>query len=209
MNRGCSVAVFSIRLWVDFGITAQRDCGSGAWRRRHIYSISSWGSSNVFGISMYEESVLIPGGLGAVVDGRSGLDVFPSAWWGGGGGGWNGKDGGFVIVAAFRRLFSYSAINSSALPNPSLSSGQLAARRHRCVEITLWPSCLIFLYIFQLHYPIFDVLLHSVYHVLEPIVFAKLSSMGRLLVQCGEGRVFERETYEEMIFDISKSRDGN
>lgn len=45
-------------------------------------------------------------------------------------------------------------------------------------------------------------LLHSVYHVLEPIVFAKLSGMGRLLVQCGEGRVFERETCEEMIYDI-------
>lgn len=63
MNCGWRRAVSATREYVGYGTTAQRDWGSEAWRRRHIYSISLGGSCKVLGISMYDERVLTPGGL--------------------------------------------------------------------------------------------------------------------------------------------------
>lgn len=49
-----------MRWYIERGITAQRDLGSEAKRRRQMYSISFLGREESLGRSTYEESGLIP-----------------------------------------------------------------------------------------------------------------------------------------------------
>ena len=70
-------------------MTAHNERGSEACRRRHMYSISLWGSSKVFSTSMKEERSLTPGGPEGLSDVamEEGIAEGPGAGWGGGGGG--------------------------------------------------------------------------------------------------------------------------
>lgn len=65
---------------------AHNELGLELCRKRHIYSISFWGRSRVFGMSMKEERFLIPGGR-AEEDSVAEQSSFDGA---GGGGGWKG-----------------------------------------------------------------------------------------------------------------------
>ena len=47
-------------------MAAHRDCGSEAWRRRQMSSISLMGRERVLGTSRKDDKVLIPSGLVAL-----------------------------------------------------------------------------------------------------------------------------------------------
>lgn len=161
-----------------------------------MYSISFSGSSRVFSMSMYADSVLTPGALEVLTEG---VGLFDTCGGGGGEGGnseASGEDGSFAR-ACFRWssiLSRYAAFNSFTLLNPSLRKQLTHSIRKTSEEhhLTFVLSYLISLCISRIRCRAFDEWQESASHVLEPIFVGKLSNVEQLLLKCGEGLGLEK-----------------